>query len=164
MRVLVMSIAFCALVLACLSSAGEGDSPSADTATGTDNTEGGKIFVANCAVCHGAEGRGEPDWHIVKADGTLPAPPLNGDGHTWHHSDGFLYRMVSRGGAILESPVVPDFRSGMPAFGDQLNHDELIAVLTYVKGLWAGKTSRGFSIEESQGLVSESDPFPERGA
>ena len=47
-----------------------------------------------------------------------------------------MYRIVSGGGKILEDPTVPSFKSGMPAFGEQLSHEELIAVITYVKSLW----------------------------
>ena len=117
----------------------------------------------DCAVCHGVGGEGQPDWHVRKKDGTLP-PPLNGDGHTWHHSDGLLYRIVSQGGVILEDPRYPSFKSAMPAFGDRLSHQEIIAVLTYVKSLWGDKTKRGLSIRESQALASEEeDPFPPGG-
>ena len=121
--------------------------------------EGREVYAATCAACHGAAGEGQPEWHVLKADGTLPAPPLNGDGHTWHHPDGVLYRVVSEGGQILEDPGL-DFTSAMPAFGGQLSHGEIVAVLTYVKSLWGEKTSRGLSIRESQALVSERDPFP----
>ena len=122
--------------------------------------EGREVYAANCAACHGANAEGQPEWHVKKADGTLPAPPLNGDGHTWHHADGELYRVVSQGGQILEDPGL-DFKSAMPAFGEQLSHSEVVAVLTYLKSLWGDKVSRGLSIRESQALVSERDPFPE---
>ena len=117
------------------------------------------MYAATCAACHGVEGEGQPEWHVLKADGTLPAPPLNGDGHTWHHADGLLYRVVSEGGHILEDPGL-DFKSAMPGFGEQLSRSEIVAVLTYLKSLWGDKTSRGLSIRESQSLVSERDPFP----
>ncbi len=121
------------------------------------------IFAANCAVCHGAAGEGQPDWHVSRDDGTLPPPPLNGDGHTWHHADGLLYRVVSQGGAIFEDPSIPSFKSAMPAFGDRLSHQEIIEVLAYVKSLWGDKSKRGMSIRESQALASEQDPFPSDG-
>ena len=111
-------------------------------------------------MCHGTEGEGQPDWHIRREDGTLPAPPLNGDGHTWHHGDGLLYRAVSEGGQIWESPDIPQFRSGMPAFGEQLTHEEIIAVLEYLKSLWGDKKTRDVSIVEHQALMSEADPYP----
>ncbi len=62
----------------------------------------------------------------------------------------------------MEGPDVPNFKSGMPAFGDLLTHEEIIAVLTYVKSLWGDKTKRGISIRESQAGASELDPFPAR--
>ena len=51
----------------------------------------------------------------------------------------------------------------MPAFGDRLSHQEIIEVLTYVKSLWGDKSKRGMSIQESQALASEQDPFPSDG-
>ena len=130
------------------------------TGCGADDVEVGReVYAANCAACHGAGGEGQPEWHVARADGTLPAPPLNGDGHTWHHADGELYRVVSEGGQVLEDPAL-DFKSSMPAFGEWLSHGEMVAVLSYVKSLWGDKTSRGLSIRESQALVSERDPFP----
>ena len=147
--------------LACSSAPDKNGSQSGNVVSSDPNPRTGQeIFAATCAACHGADGLGQPDWHIPKEDGTLPAPPLNGDGHTWHHGDGLLYRIVSEGGAFLEVPSVPNFESRMPAFREQLIHDELVAVITYIKTFWIDKTSRGLSILESQALVSENDPFP----
>ena len=126
---------------------------------GAPAPDGSALFAANCAVCHGAGGEGQPEWHVRRADGSYPAPPLNGDGHTWHHGDGLLYRVVSEGGALFEAGN-PAYRATMPAFGDRLSRDEIVAVLAHVKSLWAGKTSRGLSIVEAQAYASESDPFP----
>lgn len=142
------------------------------TAQDTPYTQGGRaaqvavpangadLFAANCTVCHGTNGQGQPDWHKPNDQGFLPPPPLNGDGHTWHHPDGLLYQIVSEGGATLEDPAVPGFKSAMPAFGDKLTHDEVIAVLEHVKSLWAGKEKLGFQITESQALVSQDNPYP----
>ena len=124
---------------------------------------GQEVFAATCAACHGENGEGQPDWHIRNPNGTLPAPPLNGDGHTWHHADGLLYRIVSQGGKFQETPEVPSFKSAMPAFGELLSHEEIIATLEYVKGLWGDKTKRGISIRESQQWLSEGDPYPASG-
>ena len=151
---LTLSLA-CVAMLACSSPSNEDDAPSADAATA-----GQEIFANTCAACHGISGEGQPNWHIPKADGTLPPPPLNGDGHTWHHGDGFLYRMVRDGGKWLESPTLPHFKSGMPAFGDQLSHDEIVSVIAHVKSLWGDKTGRGMSIREWQAEASLNDPLP----
>lgn len=136
------------------------ESPTSEPPASVPRT-GQEVFAATCAPCHGANGEGQPNWRITKEDGTLPPPPLNGDGHTWHHADGLLYRIVSRGGAI---PALPGYKSGMPAFGDQLSHQEIINVLTYVKNLWGDKAFQGHSIRQTQVLLSENDPFPAAGS
>ena len=139
------------------------DSEMRDVESRNRNSQGEAIFRANCAACHGTNGEGQPNWHIRRPDGVLPAPPLNGDGHTWHHGDGTLYRVVSQGGAIFESPDLPNYKSGMPPFGETLSHDEIVAVINYVKTLWGDKMAEGLGlpVRESQALVSETDPFPE---
>ena len=124
---------------------------------------GQEVFASTCAACHGASGEGQPNWHIRNENGTLPAPPLNGDGHTWHHADGLLYRIVSQGGKFQETPEVPSFKSAMPAFGELLSHEEIVATLEYVKSLWGDKIKRGLSIRESQRWLSEGDPYPAGG-
>ena len=118
---------------------------------------GERIFRTYCASCHGESGEGQPHWNITKSDGTLPPPPLNGSGHTWHHGDGTLYKQVKLGGDYLD---LPGFKSGMPAFGAQLSHQEIVDVLAYVKSLWTDLSIRGMSIPEAQAEVSKNDPFP----
>ena len=129
-------------LLACGSSPDAG-SPAAEeqpVATTVVVRSGQEIFASVCSSCHGLQGQGQADWHIPKEDGTLPAPPLNGDGHTWHHGDGLLYRIVREGGKMQEDPVLlPNFKSAMPAFGAQLSHEEIVAVLTYNQRLVGGQ-------------------------
>lgn len=165
LKLRVSVLAAFALVSAFLAACGPDDRGASTSAVVTVPAPptGQELFAANCAVCHGAEGEGQSNWHIAKDDGTLPAPPLNGDGHTWHHPDGLLYRVVSQGGAQFESPSDPGFKSAMPAFEDRLSHEEIIAVLTFIKSLWGNKVRMDYSIRESQELLSERDPFPPNG-
>ncbi len=97
--------------------------------------QGQQVYTQYCASCHGANGEGQfpaapnqPD-----ATGRIGAPPHNGNGHTWHHGDAMLIRYVREGGISLTDPV--NFYP-MPAFGDQLSDDEIVAVLGYIKTLW----------------------------
>ena len=115
---------------------------------------GEQIFASTCASCHGAGGEGDENWMVRGEDGRLPPPPLDGSGHTWHHSDNVLYGIVSEGGLGL------GFGSNMPAFKDELTHGDIIAVLEYVKTLWEGKTLDGVSILDTQREFSENDPYP----
>ncbi len=137
------------------------DQNAIDIAKVEDPVERGRqIYISHCSACHRADGEGQPDWQKTNPDGTLPAPPLNGDGHTWHHGDGTLFKQVSLGGAYLEEQGLPGFKSGMPAFGELLTPQEIIDVLTYVKSLWGDKNVHGVTKKEAQATASENDPFP----
>jgi len=109
-------------------------------------SEGETIYQINCAACHGINGEGEPNWKTPKEDGTYPAPPHTVDGHTWHHSDALLFQIIEGGGDSLE---IPNFKSNMPAFGDVLTDDEIIAVLIYLKSIWPAEQQR-IQFEASQ--------------
>ncbi len=156
--IIILILTLAAVALWGCSSSQKADSP-APQSTSPSAPSGRTLFAANCAGCHGAFGEGQPNWHIRNADGSLPAPPLNGDGHTWHHSDGLLYTIVRDGGAQLS---LPGYKTVMPSFNEILSHQEIVAVLTYVKSLWEDKTSRGLSISESQAYASQQDPFPQQ--
>jgi len=95
---------------------------------------GAEVYQANCATCHGVSGAGQPKWQSRRADGTLPAPPHDASGHTWHHPDAVLLDIIRRGGEAVYGG--PGLRSGMPAFGGQLTAEEIDAVLAYIKTLW----------------------------
>ena len=60
---------------------------------------GAAVYEEHCASCHGRHLEGEPDWRRRRADGTLPAPPHDTTGHTWHHPDEHLFRMTREGPA-----------------------------------------------------------------
>lgn len=141
-----LSLILAALILAACTQGAESDD--LDSA----RIERGKLIYATyCAACHGRDGEGEPNWKTPNEDGTYPAPPHTGDGHTWHHGDGLLFQIIQSGGDSLN---IPKFQSNMPAFGEVLSDEEIIAVLAYIKSLWP-EEQRQFQSE-----VSQQDPFP----
>ena len=92
--------------------------------------QGRKVFKENCAVCHGDNGQGlVEDWRKTLADGSYPAPPLNGTAHAWHHSTEALLRTINHGGIPLGGT--------MPAFKDKLTDKEKEAVLAHVMSFWS---------------------------
>lgn len=94
---------------------------------------GAAIYVGQCASCHGAKLEGQPDWRSRRADGKLPAPPHDKDGHTWHHPDALLFDLTRRGPAAM---IGGAYKTNMMGFGDVLSDDEIIAVLSYIKSTW----------------------------
>lgn len=94
---------------------------------------GREAYYLHCAVCHGGQLEGEPNWRTPKADGSLPAPPHDASGHTWHHSDRVLFDIMLKGGAAAAPPGFP---SRMPAFAGTLAEREIWAALAFIKSTW----------------------------
>lgn len=95
--------------------------------------QGATLYADHCAACHGADLEGQPDWRDRDADGYLPAPPHDETGHTWHHADDLLIRIVALG---TEALVGGDYKSNMMGFSDVLTPDEIVTVLAYIKSTW----------------------------
>ncbi len=94
---------------------------------------GAQIYQDQCAVCHGADLEGQPDWRTRDAEGYLPAPPHDETGHTWHHPTAQLFEITKWG---TEAVVGGGYRSNMIGFEGVLTDDEIQAVLAYIKSTW----------------------------
>ncbi len=93
---------------------------------------GPALYKEYCASCHGANLEGQPNWMERLPSGRLPAPPHDETGHTWHHSDEQLLRIVRDGLAA----IAPGYETDMPAFGGTLSGQEIEAILDYIKQDW----------------------------
>ncbi len=78
---------------------------------------GETLYAQSCASCHGSAGEGF-------AQAGVPAPPLDGSAHSWHHADTQILGLIREGGSI------------MPAVGRDWSDAEVEAVLTFVKTRW----------------------------
>lgn len=101
--------------------------------------QGARIYENNCARCHGGKLEGQPNWRSRLANGRLPAPPQDASGHTWHHTDEVLFRIVKDGMAAV---APPDYQTDMPAFQAVLSDREIIAALSYIKSTWPEEIRR----------------------
>ena len=106
---------------------------------------GRTIYETQCAACHGAQLEGQPDWQMPLPSGRLPAPPHDATGHTWHHPDDILFRIVKEGTAAI---VGGGYESDMPGFADVLSDAEILAVLAYIKSTWPER-ERSYQAETS---------------
>lgn len=98
-----------------------------------DIARGERIYAEACAACHGANLEGAPDWRTPGPGGRYPAPPHDETGHTWHHGDDLLFRLVKEGTAAV---VGDGYESDMPGFGDVYSDAEIRDVLAYIKSTW----------------------------
>lgn len=94
---------------------------------------GQNLYGQYCADCHGKNLEGQPNWRIKKADGSLPAPPHDASGHTWHHSDAMNFKYVKFGG---QDNKEANFKTAMPPFNEVFSDAEIMAVLSYIKSQW----------------------------
>lgn len=95
--------------------------------------EGRKLYGDFCASCHGARLEGEANWRQQRADGSLPAPPHDETGHTWHHPDQLLFAVTKYGGQV-NAPE--GFTSNMPAFKQDLTDGQIVSILAFIKSRW----------------------------
>lgn len=93
---------------------------------------GRQIYAGHCAMCHGDNLEGQPDWMTRKPNGRLPAPPHDVSGHTWHHPDQQLMLITKKS----LSAVVPGYESDMPAFEGVLTDEEIAAALAFIESNW----------------------------
>ena len=88
---------------------------------------GATLFAQNCAACHGAKAQGADQWQFRGPDNKFPPPPLNGTAHAWHHPLAQLFHMIENG----TQPT-----GNMPAWGDTLTDDEIIATIAWFQSQW----------------------------
>lgn len=87
--------------------------------------DGAQVFAANCQACHQASGKGLP--------GVFP-PLANSN---WVTGDPVVAANILLHGMTGKIEVAGTTYDGaMPPFGQQLNDDELAAVLTHIRSQW----------------------------
>jgi mono/diheme cytochrome c family protein len=109
---------------------------------------GRKVYLQNCASCHGTNAEGAANWLEPDARGNLPPPPHDDTGHTWRHSDAELAEIIRNGMRDIFNKT-PDLT--MPPFKDRLSDEEIAAVIAYFKSLWSDEHRR-FQEEQNRRL------------
>ena len=94
--------------------------------------KGKKLYNQYCASCHQVDLSGAKNWKGVDEDGHRKAPPLNGTGHTWHHSDELLHKIIKYGFVKL----IKNYEGKMMGFGDKIDDQGIDNILSYIKSYW----------------------------
>ena len=95
---------------------------------------GNHLFQQHCASCHGANAEGTREWKKTDANGNYPPPPLDGSAHAWHHSLAQLARSIRQGGK--------PYGGTMPAFGEQFDDRQLLALIAFFQSKWPDEIYR----------------------
>ena len=91
---------------------------------------GEELFRKHCANCHGPRAEGAANWRKRLPDGTFPPPPLNGEGHAWHHPETELKEVIIFG------------RNRMPAWNGKLGRRDVDDLVAWFQSLWPGEVYR----------------------
>jgi mono/diheme cytochrome c family protein len=95
-------------------------------AGGGSEDKGRKIYIENCAPCHGEEGRGDgPGARVLPVK---PADHTNGIVMSTR-SDHDLFEVISKGG------LGTGRSSFMPAWQGQLTREQIVSVIAYIRSL-----------------------------
>lgn len=123
---------------------------------------GARIYAERCALCHGGNLQGQPDWQSPRPDGKMPAPPHNSDGHTWHHDSATLFGLTKYGPVPPWAP--PNYRSDMPAFAGRLSEEDIWAVLAFIASTWSEEAKAWQRQIEEQARRRPLEPEPSQRA
>ena len=94
---------------------------------------GEKVYLEQCASCHGVNLEGQVGWQDTMVDGMRLAPPHDKSGHTWHHPDEMLFNLTKYG---FKAMINDDYKVSMPVYDGILSDEEIIASLSYIKSTW----------------------------
>ena len=98
------------------------------TADARPDAPGAHTYATRCASCHGADGKGQPEW----------MPPLAGATSALVMETASAINITLNGAQRVVAAGVPDAYR-MPAFREQLSDQEIADVLTYVRGTWGNQ-------------------------
>ena len=87
---------------------------------------GQEVYNANCLSCHGGPTGGAIDDY---------PPRHNANGHTWHHPDCAIARVI-RDGSDEVAEYAPPGAAKMQPFKDKLPASDIEAVIAYIKTMW----------------------------
>ena len=107
-----------------------------------DLSEAKTLYQQNCSNCHGIYMQGAKNWMSEKDnDGMNLPPPLNGTGHTWHHSEDLLFNIIKYGGYYYDEK----YEGKMLSFENNLSDDEIYSIISYIYNSWPNEIKSEWS-------------------
>lgn len=92
---------------------------------------GAGLYEQHCALCHGPQAQGHPDWQTPSDGVFAAAPPLNGTGNDWKRTRTELAAVIKNG--VRRKSDKTDV---MPAWKGRLNDRDIEDVVNWMQSLW----------------------------
>jgi mono/diheme cytochrome c family protein len=91
-------------------------------------SQGARLFAADCARCHGKQGKGDgPD--LVKLQSAVSPDDWTDKQSNQELTDSFIVAMITKGGKANGKSRI------MPAFGGKLNPQQVQHLLAFIRSL-----------------------------
>lgn len=103
--------------------------------TRRDSSQAAELYANECASCHGNALEGQHGWRLAVFDSRTAAPPLNGTGHSSHHSDHMLLR-------TMRQAARPGFGHAGPSLEGEYSDKEFRELLEWIKSHWPERERR----------------------
>jgi mono/diheme cytochrome c family protein len=88
---------------------------------------GVRLYQQHCALCHGPDAQGHPDWQNPQV--MAAAPPLNGTGNEWKRRKQDMIAIIRNGVTRHGEPV-------MPAWKGRLSDQDIEDIIAWFQALW----------------------------
>lgn len=92
---------------------------------------GAALFEQHCALCHGPQAQGHPDWLTPSNGSFAAAPPLDGTGNDWKRSRAELAATIQNGVKRKS-----DNEMVMPAWKGRLKDQDVEDVINWLQSMW----------------------------
>jgi len=115
--------------------------------SGKPGSAGGQVYLARCAACHGADGKGAAPY----------LPPIAGNPTLLDKDPVSLINVVLNGSAPLVVRGTPDAYR-MPQFRVQMSDQEVADVVMFIRDAWGNKTAGTVTAKQVADLRKSTDP------
>ena len=118
----------------------------AKSAVGKGSNSPEALYLATCGSCHGVDGYGQPDAQYS---------PIVGLSSIRRDKPDALVNIILHGvvGSTNTSPI-------MPAFSDQLSHEQIASITNYVRTNFGGLSSSEVNAADVERIATSSDNKP----
>lgn len=104
--------------------------------------EGKRVFIAQCALCHGESGAGDP---AMQGQLAAPIPNLTDDEWVYGSTDGEIFTLIQTG-----TP------NDMQGFGDKLRDRQIWSIVNYIRSLDPAESDESTPLQNPVPKTTES--------